>query len=403
MAAIARLSRTFPGVFIMPVALWALAVGAFGIGTTEFVIMGLLPQVGADLGVSLSSAGLLVTGYALGVTLGAPPVAILTTRLPRKTLLLALMVIFTLGNLACALAPGYGTLMAARVLTSLAHGAFFGVGSVVATSLVRADKQASAIALMFTGLTLANVLGVPFGTWLGQAWGWRATFWAVTAVGVAAFAAIALLVPASRGQHQSDLRGELRALGRPQVLLGFLMTVLGFGGVFTAFTYIAPLLTELAGFSPAAVSPILLLFGAGLVAGNTWGGKLADRALMPTLLGSLALLAAVLALFAFTVHHSIAAVITVGLLGAAAFATVPPLQMRVLEKAGGAPNLASAFNIAAFNLGNAAGAWLGGMTIDHGPGLAATPLAAAAVTGAGLLVALYSWSLDRRRAAAVAY
>ena len=386
----------------MPIALWALAAGAFGIGTTEFVIMGLLPQVGADLGVSLSSAGLLVTGYALGVTLGAPPVAILTTHLPRKTLLLGLMVIFTLGNLACALAPGYGTLMAARVLTSLAHGAFFGVGSVVAAGLVRPDKQASAIALMFTGLTLANVLGVPFGTWLGQACGWRATFWAVSAVGLAAMAAIALLVPASNGDHQGNLRGELRALVRPQVLLGFLMTVLGFGGLFTAFTYIAPLLTELSGFPPSAVSPILLLFGVGLVLGNTYGGKLADRRLMPTLIGSLALLAAVLAIFALTVHGKAAAVITVAVLGAAAFATVPPLQMRVLAKAGGAPNLASAFNIAAFNLGNAAGAWLGGVTIDHGPGLGATPLTAAAVTAAGLLVALYSWRLDGRRKPAAA-
>jgi len=380
----------------MPIALWALAVGAFGIGTTEFVIMGLLPQVGADLDVSLSSAGLLVTGYALGVTLGAPPVSIITSGLPRKTLLLSLMVIFTVGNLACALAPNYAALMAARVLTSLAHGAFFGVGSVVATSLVRPDKQASAIALMFTGLTLANVLGVPFGTWLGQAWGWRATFWAVTAVGLAALAAIAAWVPASRGQHQGNLRGELRALVRPQVLLGFATTVLGFGGVFTAFTYIAPLLTELSGFPSSAVSPILLLFGAGLVIGNTYGGKLADRRLMLTLVGSLALLATVLALFAFTVHIKVAAVVTVAVLGAAAFATVPPLQMRVLEQASGAPNLASAFNIAAFNLGNAAGAWLGGITIDHGPGLGATPLAAAAVTVGGLLVALYSWGLDRR-------
>lgn len=386
----------------MPIALWALAVGAFGIGTTEFVIMGLLPQVGADLDVSLSSAGLLVTGYALGVTLGAPPVSIITSGLPRKTLLLSLMVIFTVGNLACALAPNYAALMAARVLTSLAHGAFFGVGSVVATSLVRPDKQASAIALMFTGLTLANVLGVPFGTWLGQAWGWRATFWAVTAVGLAVLAAIAAWVPASRGQHQGNLRGELRALVRPQVLLGFATTVLGFGGVFTAFTYIAPLLTELSGFPSSAVSPILLLFGAGLVIGNTYGGKLADRRLMLTLVGSLALLATVLALFAFTVHIKVAAVVTVAVLGAAAFATVPPLQMRVLEQASSAPNLASAFNIAAFNLGNAAGAWLGGITIDHGPGLGATPLAAAAVTVGGLLVALYSWGLDRRahRAAA---
>lgn len=384
----------------MPIALWALAVGAFGIGTTEFVIMGLLPEVGADFGVSLSSAGLLVTGYALGVVVGAPPVAMLTTRLPRKTLLLGLMLIFTLGNVACALAPDYGTLMAARVLTSLAHGAFFGVGSVVATSLVKPDKQASAIALMFTGLTLANVLGVPFGTWLGQAWGWRSTFWAVTAVGIVAMLAIAIWVPRSRGDRGGDLMGELRALGRKQVLLGFAMTVLGFGGVFTAFTYIAPLLTELAGISPSMVSPILLLFGVGLVAGNTYGGKLADRRLMPTLIASLALLAIVLAVFSFTVHAKYAAIITVAILGAAAFATVPPLQMRVLEKAGDAPNLASAFNIAAFNLGNAAGAWLGGITIDHGPGLAATPLVAAAVTASGLIVALYSWNLDRRQRAA---
>ncbi|SAI67667.1 transmembrane efflux protein of the MFS type [Bordetella ansorpii] len=386
----------------MPVALWALAVGAFGIGTTEFVIMGLLPQVGASLDVTLSSAGLLVTGYALGVTVGAPPVAILTTHLPRKTLLLALMVIFIAGNLACALAPDYGWLMGARVLTSLAHGAFFGVGSVVATSLVRADKQASAIALMFTGLTLANVLGVPFGTWLGQAWGWRSTFWAVTAIGVAAFIAIAALVPASRGTHRGNLRGELRALARPQVMLGFLMTVLGFGGVFTAFTYISPLLTQLTGFPESAVSPILLLFGVGLVAGNTFGGRMADRRLMPTLVGSLAILAVVLVLFAFTVHDRILAVITVGVLGAAAFATVPPLQMRVLEQAGGAPNLASAFNIAAFNLGNAIGAWLGGLTIDHGPGLGSTPLVAAAVTASGLLVAILSWRLDRRNKTAPA-
>lgn len=378
----------------MPIALWALAAGAFGIGTTEFVIMGLLPQMGVDLGVSLSSAGLLVTGYALGVVVGAPPVTIFTSRLPRKTLLLSLMVIFTLGNLACALAPDYGTLMAARVLTSLAHGAFFGVGSVVATSLVRPDKQASAIALMFTGLTLANVLGVPFGTWLGQNWGWRSTFWAVTAVGVVAMIALAIWLPKSRGDHQPDLKRELRALSRPQVLLGFAMTVLGFGGVFTAFTYIAPLLTELTGFSAQAVSPILLLFGVGLVAGNTLGGKLADRRLMPTLIGSLAFLAIVLALFSVTVHFKIAAVITVAILGGAAFATVPALQMRVLEKAGGAPNLASAFNIAAFNLGNAIGAWLGGVTIDHGPGLAATPLVAAAVTSLGLLIALVSWKMD---------
>jgi DHA1 family inner membrane transport protein len=380
----------------MPIALWALAAGAFGIGTTEFVIMGLLPELSADLGVGLSTAGLLVTGYALGVFVGAPIVTPLMSRLQRKTVLLGLMLLFTVGNLACALAPNYGALMAARVLTSFAHGAFFGIGSVVATGLVAADKKASAIALMFTGLTLANVMGVPLGTWLGQHFGWRSTFWAVTAVGIVAMAAIALLVPRSRDDHRAHFGQELRTLVRPQVLLGFLMTVLGFGGVFAAFTYIAPILTQLAGFHDSAVSPILLLFGIGLVIGNTLGGKFADRRLMPTLIATLLILALLQAVFTFTVHAQIATVITVGLLGAAGFATVPPLQMRVLEKAAAAPNLASAFNIAAFNLGNAAGAWVGGVTIDHGPGLAALPWVASLMTAGGLLVALFSWRLDRR-------
>jgi DHA1 family inner membrane transport protein len=380
----------------MPVALWALAAGAFGIGTSEFVIMGLLPQLSTDLGVSLSSAGLLVTGYALGVFIGAPIVTLLMSRLPRKTVLLGLMLLFTIGNLACALAPGYGALMVGRVITSFAHGAFFGIGSVVATGLVPADKRASALALVFTGLTLANVMGVPFGTWLGQHLGWRSTFWAVSVIGVVAMAAIAALVPPSRDDHRANFAQELRTLGRPQVLLGFLMTVLGFGGVFTAFTYIAPLLTQLAGFPEVAVSPILLLFGVGLVVGNTLGGKYTDRGLMRALIVSLVLLAVVLGVFTFTVHSQVGAVITIALFGAAGFAVVPPLQMRVLEKASGAPSLASAFNIAAFNLGNAAGAWLGGITIDHGPGLGALPWVAALMTVGGLLVALYSRRLDRR-------
>ncbi|ARP92420.1 MFS transporter [Bordetella genomosp. 9] len=385
----------------MPIALWALAAGAFGIGTTEFVIMGLLPELSADLHVGLSTAGLLVSGYALGVFVGAPIVTPLISRLQRKTVLIGLMLLFTIGNLACALAPGYATLMAARVLTSFSHGAFFGIGSVVATGMVAADKKASAIALMFTGLTLANVLGVPLGTWLGQHFGWRSTFWAVTAVGLAAMAAIALLVPPSRDDQRARFGQELRTLGRPQVLLGFLITVLGFGGVFATFTYIAPILTSLAGFPDAAVSPILLLFGLGLVVWNTLGGKFADRRLMPTLMGTLIILAIVQAAFSFAVHSQVATAIAVGLLGVAGFATVPPLQMRVLEKAAGAPNLASAFNIAAFNLGNAAGAWVGGLTIDHGPGLPALPWVASLMAIAGLAVAGYSWRLDRRSAPAM--
>jgi len=385
----------------MPIALWALTISAFAIGTTEFVIMGLLPEVSASLGVPLSAAGMLVTGYALGVFVGAPLVTATTGRLPRKTLLMALMVVFVIGNLICALAPGYDMLMVGRIIASFAHGAFFGVGSVVATGLVPKEKQASAIALMFTGLTVANVLGVPFGTWLGQMLGWRATFWAVTAIGAVALAATGWLVPRSQGGEPADFGRELRVLGRPQVLLGLAMTVLGFGGVFATFTYIAPILTEISGFAPAAVSPILLLFGVGLVIGNLAGGKLSDRRLMPTLVGSLIALAVVLVLFGLTNENRIASIIGVGLLGMAAFATVPPLQMRVLQQATGAPNLASSVNIAAFNLGNAAGAWLGGLTIDHGPGLHAVPYVAAILPVAGIAVALVSWRLDRTAPLAV--
>lgn len=387
----------------MPIAIYALTAGAFGIGVTEFVIMGLLLEVSADLGVSISAAGLLISGYALGVMLGAPVMTIVTARWPRKTVLLALMAIFTAGNLACALAPSYGLLLAARVLTSFAHGTFFGVGSVVATTLVAPQQRGSAIALMFTGLTLATVLGVPFGTWLGQHYGWRATFWAVTAVGLAAFAVIALLVPRDAAKPEaSDWRADLRALGRTPVLLGLLTTVLGFGGLFTVFTYIAPILRQLSGFSESAVSPILLIFGGGLVVGNLLGGKLADRWQVPTLLGSLLALTVVMVLMSFALLNQIAVVIFVALLGATAFATVPSLQMWVLEKAGGAgQSLAASFNIGAFNLGNALGALLGGAVIDHGPGLPALPWVGALMPLAALGVALWSLHLERRTASKI--
>ncbi|MER8405092.1 MFS transporter [Mesorhizobium sp. M0185] len=381
----------------MPLALYALAAGAFGIGVTEFVIMGLLLDVSTDLGVSISASGQLISGYALGVVIGAPLLTIATGRWPRKTVLLALMAIFTLGNLACALAPDYWTLMGARVLTAFAHGTFFGVGSVVATGLVAPNKKASAIALMFTGLTIANILGVPFGTWLGQAFGWRATFWAVTLVGIAAFAIILLLVPRSRTEpEKSNLRADLALLGRTPVLLGFATTVLGYAGVFAVFTYIAPLLTEITGFDEAAVSPILLVFGGGLIAGNLAGGKFADRWLVPSVLGSLVVLALVLGTMTFALHSQVMAVIYVGLLGAAAFATVAPLQLWVLQKAQGAgQSLASSFNIAAFNLGNAAGAWLGGVVIAHGPGLGAVTWVAALLPLSALAVAAFALRLDR--------
>ena len=387
----------------MPLALYTLTAGAFAIGTTEFVIMGLLLQVAGDLGVSIALAGLLISGYALGVTVGAPLITILTRRWPRKTVLIALMIIFTIGNIACAIAPSYGALMGARIVTALAHGTFFGVGSVVATSLVAPERKASAIAIMFTGLTAATLLGVPLGAWIGLALGWRATFWTVAAIGAAAALVLAAFVPAgTRNEETSSLRDEIAGLMRLQVGLGLAMTVLGYAGVFAVFTYVQPILTRITGFSEAAVSPILLVFGAGLAIGNLGGGWLADKRLMPTLIGTLGLLALVLALTTFAVHEKTMAVVFIGLLGAAAFATVAPLQLRVLEKAGGAgQGLASSLNIAAFNLGNALGAWIGGIVIDHGPGLGSLPLVAALVTLAGLVLALVSHWLDRRSPASV--
>jgi len=384
----------------MPIALLALTAGAFGIGVTEFVIMGLLIEVSTDFGVSIGMAGLLISGYALGVVAGAPVLTILTSRWPRKMTLLALMGIFIVGNLACALAPNYAVLMAARVLTAFAHGTFFGVGSVVAASLVAPDRKASAIAIMFTGLTVANVLGVPFGTWLGQAFGWRATFWAVAGVGVLALAVIALFVPRDQaGSQDGNPAAELRILMQPKVLMGLLTTVLGFAGVFVVFTYIAPILTGIAGLPEAAVSPILLVFGGGLVVGNLVGGRLADWKLVPTVLGTLAVLALVLGLMGLGLDNPWVTVAFIGLLGAAGFATVAPLQLWVLGKAEGAgQTLASSFNIAAFNLGNALGAWLGGVVVEQGAGLVALPLVAAALPVAGIATALLGVWIDRPHA-----
>lgn len=383
----------------MPLALYALTAGSFGIGCAEFVIMGLLLQVAADLHVSIAAAGMLVSGYALGVFVGAPVLTLLTRRMPRKAVLMALMVIYTVGNAACALAPDYTTLMAARVLTSLTHGTFFGVGAVVATGLVPSDRRASAISIMFSGLTLATLLGMPAGAWLGLHFGWRSTFWAMTLVGIASLLIIAALVPRSRDDSALvSLHDELRTIARPQVLLGLLMTMLGFAGVFVVITYLQPLLTRLTGFGEGAVSPILLLFGGGMVVGNLIGGRFADRKPTPALLGTLAALALVLGAMTFALRSPVAMVAFVTLLGIAAFATVSPLQLRVLHHARGAgENLASSFNIAAFNLGNAMGAWLGGVVIDRGPGLGAVTWTAALVTVAGLVVALWSVRLESRR------
>ena len=378
----------------MPIPLLALAISAFAIGTTEFVIMGLLPEVAHDLAVSLPSAGLLVSGYALGVAVGAPLLAAITSKMPRKLALQLLMGVFIVGNVLCAVASGYTVLMIARVVTSFAHGSFFGIGAVVAASLVPQEKRASAIALMFTGLTLANVLGVPFGTFIGQQFGWRMAFWIVALLGVISLAGVAALVPNRHDTGPAGLGHEVRVLKDPQVWIALLMTVLGFGGVFVVFTYIAPILEQVSGFSPRGVTLILVLFGIGLTIGNTLGGKLADRALMPSLMGILIVLAVVMAVFAHTSHSQVAAAVTVFVWGIAAFATVPPLQMRVVEKATAAPNLASTLNIGAFNVGNAGGAWLGGLAIGHGYGLDMLPWVAAAVTVAALLLTWVAARMD---------
>ncbi|GAA2091302.1 MFS transporter [Kitasatospora saccharophila] len=380
----------------MPLALLALAIGAFGIGTTEFVIMGLLPEVAADFGVGIPTAGLLVTGYAVGVVVGAPLMTVLGTRISRKRMLMLLMVLFTAGNLLSALAPGFGAMLAGRIVASLAHGAFFGIGSVVAAELVAPEKKAGAIATMFTGLTVANIVGVPLGTFVGQQVGWRATFAAVAALGVVGLLGIARLVPDLPRPQGAHLRRELAAFKNAQVVLAMGMTVLGFGGVFAAITYVKPMMTGVAGFSEGSVTWLLVLLGTGMFLGNLLGGRFADRRLMPMLFTTLGALTVVLALFTVTAHNEATAAVTLLLIGALGFATVPPLQKRVLDQAHGAPTLASAVNIGAFNLGNALAAWLGGVVIAAGYGYTAPNWVGALLAGSALVLALVSAALERR-------
>ncbi|MGW0801857.1 MFS transporter [Nonomuraea sp. NPDC002799] len=381
----------------MPVALFALAISAFGIGTTEFIINGLLPELAADFSVTIPAAGLLVSGYALGVAVGGPPLTMLGGRLSRKTMLLSLMVLFIAGNLLSALAPSYGVLMVGRFLAAFAHGAYFGVGSVVAADLVPPQRRASAIALMFTGLTLANVLGVPLGTWIGQAFGWRATFWVVVAIGVAGFAGVLALVPRQPRPSGGGLLRELAAFRAAGVWLALAMTVFGFAPVFAVITFISPIMTGVGGFSPGAVPVVMALFGVGLVVGNLIGGKLADRAVMPSIYGSVALLTLLAVVVALVSDNQVAFVIAITLFGVAAFATVPPLQTRVLDAASGAPTLASAANIGAFNLGNAIGSFIAGLTIDAGLGYTAPAWTAALLGVVGLGVAGLAGAQGRRR------
>ncbi|UYW24674.1 MFS transporter [Methylorubrum extorquens] len=362
----------------------ALAVASFGIGTTEFVIMGLLPEMARDFDVTIPQAGHLVSGYALGVVIGAPLVATATAHLPRKAALLALMAVFTLGNLACALAPSYAWLMAARVATAFAHGAFFGIGAIVARNLVPREKRTQAVSLMFAGLTLANVLGVPLGTALGQAFGWRSTFWAVVGIGLVAGAAIALALPGGMPGTRGGLGREFRALGRWPVLRPMLVSTLSSVSFFTVFTYIAPFLLTVTHLTPGGVTGALFAAGVGLTIGNLAGGWLADRSLMRTVLGSFAALIAVLVVFPLVAPFTWPALAVLVLWSGLAFALVSPLQVWVLEAASDAPNLASTLNQGAFNLGNALGAWLGGTALTLGVGYAELPALAAVVSLLGL-------------------
>jgi DHA1 family inner membrane transport protein len=386
----------------MPLALLALAVGAFGIGTTEFVILGVLPDVAGTFGVSIPTAGWLASGYAIGVAAGAPVMTVLGSRVPRRRMLVALMALFVAGNLISALAPSFGLMLVGRLVASLTHGAFFGIGSVVAAELVPAARRATAIATMFTGLTVANVVGVPLGTWVGHALGWRATFAIVAGLGAVAMVAVRLLVPPLPRPHSTRIGAEVRALANVQVLLAMAMTIFGFGGVFAAITYIAPMMTSIAGFGDGTVSWLLVVLGVGMVVGNLLGGRYADRALMPLLYITLSGLGAVLALFTLTAHSKALAVPSIFLVGALGFASVPPLQKRVLDQASAAPTLASAVNIGAFNVGNALAAWLGGLVISAGLGYTAPNWVGALLAAIAVGLAVISSRLDRRPAAAAA-
>ncbi|MBS0898251.1 MFS transporter [Pantoea dispersa] len=390
----------------MPLALWALTISAFAIGTTEFVIVGLIPTIAEQLSITLPSAGMLVSIYALGVAVGAPVLTALTGKLPRKQLLMGLMALFTVGNLVAWLAPNYETLVMARLLTGLAHGVFFSVGSTIATSLVSKEKAASAIAIMFGGLTVALVTGVPLGTLIGQHFGWRESFLAVSLLGVIALVSSMILVPRNIAQPPAtSLAQQAAVMINPRLLLIYAITALGYGGIFTTFTFLAPMMQSLAGFSPTAVSGVLLGYGIAVAIGNIWGGRLADRrGAVPALTLIFIALAILLVVFQFTASMHYLALLTVLVMGVFAFANVPGLQVYVVQKAEhyapGAVDVASGLNIAAFNIGIALGSTVGGHIVEY-YGLAQTPWVGAVIVFAALLLVRLSGQLDKPRAAAI--
>ena len=385
----------------MPLALWALTLSAFAIGTTEFVIVGLVPTIATDLGVSLPSAGLLVSLYAVGVAIGAPILTALTGRWNRKIVLMSLMGLFVIGNLLAWQAPSYETLILARILTGLAHGVFFSIGSMIATSLVSKEKEASAIAIMFAGLTVALVTGVPLGTWIGQHFGWRATFLVVSALGLIALIGSAILVPKNlKKSIPATFKEQLQVIVKPQLLLVYLMTILGYGGTFTAFTYLAPILEQQTKFAPSAIGLIMLVYGVSVAIGNIWGGKLADkRGPISALSIIFSALSVILLLFTFTMQSKIAAVLTILVWGAFAFGNVPGLQIYVVKQAEkytpNAVDVASGLNIAAFNIGIALGSVIGGSVVEN-MSLQDTAWIGAVISLMALAVTRYSGLRDKR-------
>lgn len=373
----------------LPAAVYALSVGSFGIGTTEFVIMGLLLDVAHDFHISITLAAWSITAYACGVVIGAPLLTPLLSRYPKKPALLFLMILFSIGNLGCGIAGNMTMLIIFRVITALAHASFFGISSVYAAELAPVEKRASAVSAVFLGATLANILGVPLGAWVGQYLGWRYTFFMVTLIGILSALSVIALVPGRQAQPavQSRIRDELKVLRHPTVLRSLLITALGFSGVFAAFTYIAPMLKTVTGMSEHLIPPVLVLFGVGMVAGNHLGGRLTDGGVRRALLLTLALLIVVLCLFPFAIQTLPGACAAVFLLGAAMFSTIPPLQMQALDSSETGKSMVSSCNIAAFNLGNAAGAWFGGLLLTAGVSLSHIPLAGACLTASGFVIA----------------
>lgn len=381
----------------MPLALWALAIGAFGIGTTEFVIAGLLPAIADEFQITIPIAGYLATSYALGVFFGAPALIIFGSKIPRKAMLIFVMALFIIGNLITAFAPSLSVAILGRIVTSLAHGVFFGIGSIIAADMVAPSKRIQAIAFMFMGLTVANLVGVPVGTWIGEHLTWRLTFGLVAIVGVMTVLSVWRLIPHQPAAKDQQFSKEIKAFGNINVLLAMGITVLGPGAFFTSITYIAPMMTEISGFSSSDVTWLMLVFGLGLFVGNHLGGKYADKALMPMLYITLGAQAIVLFVFNYVVHSQIMSIICIFLMAAFGFSTVSPIQKLVMDKAkaAGASTLASAVNIGVFNLGNAVGAWFGGLVIAAGFGLQSPNWAGGLLSSGALVLAIISGLTDK--------